>query len=69
MQKIVDVSQKALLLAGGGAAVSNDNDALEPSLCDPEFSEAEDQADASAGIISLKVGGDALARGRSSKLS
>ena len=56
--KIDDQSQIAPLPAGGGAAVSNDEGSLELYPSDPEVSEAEDEADGSAGIFSLKVGGN-----------
>ena len=57
-QKIDDQSQIAPFPAGGGAAVSNDDGSLELYPSDPEVSEAEDEADGSAGIFSLKVGGN-----------
>ena len=44
--------------AGGSAAVSNDEGAIELYPSDPEVSESEDQADGSAGIIFLNVRGN-----------
>ena len=57
VQKIVDQSQTAPLAAGGGAAGSNDDGAVELYPSDAEISEADDGADGIAGIISLNGGG------------
>ena len=57
-QKIVDQSQIAPLPAGGSAAVSNDDGAMELYPSDPEVSKSEGQADGSAGIISLNISGN-----------
>lgn len=57
-QKIVNHSQIAPLAAGVGAAVSNDDGVIELYPSDPEVSESEDEADRSAGIISLNFGGN-----------
>ena len=58
VQKIASNLPIAPLPAAGGAAGSNEDDALELYPSDPEVSEPEDQADGRAGIISLNVGGN-----------
>ena len=55
--KTHDQQHIASLHAGVGGAVSNDDCAFELYPSDPEASESEELAYASAGIISLDVGG------------
>ena len=56
--KIIHQMQMAPLAAGISAAGSNENDVLELHPSSPKVSGAEDEADGSAGNISLNFGGN-----------
>ncbi len=56
-QKIVHQSQIAPFAGGFITAGSNESDVVELHPSSPEVSDAEDEADVSAGISSLNVGG------------
>jgi hypothetical protein len=57
-QKIVHQMHIAPLEGGVSAAGSNESDVLELHPSSPEVSGAENEADGSAGIVSLNVGGN-----------